>query len=483
MRNNLAPLAKPSVMRTAFSFLALLLSSVIVSGCKEDTQVLTPPIDYNNINTIVYSQHVQPLLSATCATSGCHDAVTKAAELSLVSWNELIKGSRYGEVLIPFQEKRSLLTMLFDGTALRKLHPALGNRALTGDELAFLKRWINQGAKDDNGVVPFAHSVRRVYCPNQADDNVAIIDIDNQVVIKYVNVGNSPAIDGPHYITADNNFWYVSLIGTSQVWKFDAHADTLVGTVTVPGSPALLALTPDGSKLYVSQFMLSSTNRVIVLNTATMSVSTLIPVWTMPHGMRMNHAGTRLYVSNMMSDNISVIDVATDEVIATLPIAYDARPFGPTKYTPMEIAVSPNDSLFMVTCSEWREVRMFAAATNSLIDSFQVSDQPWHLQFTPDGQFCYITNRRGNAVSVIHIPMRHVMSTIISPSAFSYPHGIDISGDGRYIFLSNENVGHNYVPRYNTAYVGNVCVIDHATGQVAKIIEVGQMPTGLSIVH
>ncbi|MBM2840744.1 MAG: PSCyt1 protein [Bacteroidetes bacterium] len=460
--------------------LAVVLFAVAPLGCKDDAPV-SAPIDYNNITNIVYSGHVQPLLSATCATSGCHDATTRAAGLALVSWNEIIKGSRYGEVIIPLHAPRSLLTMLFDGTPLRKPHPALGGRTLTNDELLFLKRWINEGAKNDNGMVPFEHAVRKVYCPNQGDDNVAIIDVDNQVVIKYVSVGNSPANDAPHYITADNHNWYVSLIGAGQVWKFDAHTDTLVKTVVIPGSPALLALTPDGSKLYVSQFMTSSTNRVVVLNTSTMTVSKSIPVWTMPHGMRMNNAGTRLYVANMMSDNISVIDVATDSVVETVPVAFDARPFGPTKYTPMELAVSPNDSIFMVTCSEWREVRMFLAATNSLVDSFQVNDQPWHLQFTPDGRYCYVTNRRGNAVSAIHVPMRHVMATVTSPSAFAYPHGIDISADGRYVFVSSENVSHRYVPRYAMEYVGNVCVIDHVTGQVVKVIEVGEMPTGLSI--
>ncbi|MEK9139361.1 MAG: beta-propeller fold lactonase family protein, partial [Bacteroidota bacterium] len=201
----------------------------------------------------------------------------------------------------------------------------------------------------------------------------------------------------------------------------------------------------------------------------------------MPHGMRMNNAGTRLFVANMVSDNISVIDVATDSVVATVPVAYDARPFGPTKYMPMEIAVSPNDSIVMVTCSEWQEVRMFSATTNALLDSFHVGNQPWHLQFTPDGKFCYVSNRRGNSVSQIHIPMRHVMSTITLASTFAYPHGVDISADGRYVFVSNENVSHVYTPRYNTEWVGNVCVIDHVSGQVVKVIEVGEMPTGLSV--
>lgn len=458
---------------------ALLL---VIQSCKE-SEVLAPIIDYNNVDTIHYAQHVQPILNRSCAVSGCHDTQTKGAGLQLTNWDELIKGSRYGEVLIPFKPSRSLLAILFDGTSLRKSHPPLGENQVTTAEIQFLKRWIGEGAKNDAGVVPYQNSVHKVYVPNQAEDNVAIVDIDNLVVCKYVDVGRFPILEGPHFIVANQNYWYVSLISTGEVWKYDAHADTLVNIGTVPGAPALLALTPDGSKLYVSQFTTSSTNKVSVINTATMTLIKTISVWTMPHGIRMNHHGTLLYVANMMSDNISVIDVATDSVVVTIFLANDVNPFGPPKYMPMEIAVSPDDSLVLVTCSETQEVRMFSAATNALVDSFHVGDQPWHLQFSPNGDFCYVSNRRGNSVSVLHIPMRHVMETITSPSPayFDYPHGCDISNDGKYVFISNENSGHRFLPRYATDFIGNVCVIDKDLNQVVKVLEVGKMPTGLSV--
>jgi len=457
-----------------------LLVGIALPGCKEDAPSV-PPIDYGSISTIKYSQHVEPLFTSRCATGGCHDSGTKAAGLALVSWDDVFNGSRFGEVVVPFQSTRSLLTLLFDGTLLRKAHP--GGATFSSDEIAFLKRWINEGARNDDGSILRTPPQRRLYVPNQGDDNVAIVDLDRLVVSRYVGVGNSPANDAPHFVAANQDYWYVSLIGGGQVWKFDAHSDTLVASAAVAGSPALLELTPDGSKLYVSQFMTSSTNRVIVLNTTSMNTIKTIPVWTMPHGIRMNHAGTTLYVANMMSDNISVIDVATDSVVTTVPLAWDAIPFGPPKYMPMEIAVSPNDSIIMVTCSEWDEVRMFSAATNTLIDSFSVGDQPWHLQFTPDGEFCYVSNRLGNTVSAIHVPMRHVMSTISGAGTFALPHGCDISADGRHVFISSENVSHVFVPRYNTDFVGNVGIIDHATGLIAKVLEVGIMPTGLSTVH
>ncbi len=456
------------------------LFAVVVS-CKKDESPVTPPVDYGSITTIVYSQHVQPILTRSCATVGCHSETSPAAGLSVTSWSNLMKGSRNREAVIPFLPERSLLVTLFDGTPLRKVHPSPGAYPLSGDEVSFLRRWIQEGARNDEGSVRQASPLRRLYVPNQAEDNVAIIDLDDLVVQKFVSVGKSPANDAPHYIAANRDFWYVSLIGVGQVWKFDARADTLVGFASIPGSPALLELTPDGSKLYVSQFTTSSQNKVYVINTASMSVTKTITVWTMPHGIRMNRAGTRLYVGNMMSDNFSVIDVATDSVLATVPLAYDTNPFAPPRYMPMEIAVSPNDSLVMVTCSEKREVRMFHAYSFALLDSFQVGDQPWHLQFTPGGEYCYVSNRRGHTVSAIHIPMRHVMTTYSSPSTFSHPHGCDISQDGRYVFISNENVNHTYVPAYTLESVGNVVIIDHVTSQIIKVLDVGRMPTGLSI--
>ncbi|TAK67789.1 MAG: hypothetical protein EPO24_00045 [Bacteroidetes bacterium] len=466
---------------TIVKVILLIVCFLCVESCKDEDVLST--IDYTTIQTISYTQHVQPIFQQRCAGSGCHSAASQAGGLSLESWNGAIKGSTYGEVIIPKRPEKSLLTKLFDGTTLRKPHPATGTTAITSGEITFLKRWITEGAKNDAGIMPFEHSSRKVYVPNQGEDNVAIIDMDSLVVTRYIPVGRYSAIEGPHFIVANEHFWYVSLISAGEVWKYDAHTDTMVSRVSVQGAPALLALTPDGSKLYVSQFMTSSTNKITVINTSTMSVKTTINVWTMPHGIRMTHDGSKVFVANMMSDNLSVVDVAADTVIQTVSLAYDVNPFGPTKYAPMEVAVSPNDSIVLVTCSENEEVRMFDAYTYELLDSIPVGEQPWHLQFTPDGNFCYVSNREGNSVSMIHLPMRHVMETITanSPRYFDYPHGCDISSDGRYVFISNENATPGYVPRYSIDNIGNVCVIDASLNQIIKVLEVGKMPTGLCV--
>ncbi|MBM4165315.1 MAG: hypothetical protein FJ218_00055 [Ignavibacteria bacterium] len=470
-------------MRRTSIILFIVFLTITIPSCKKDDNNITPPIDYGNIDTIKYTKHVQALFNDKCATSGCHSSATKSAGLSLASWSGVVHGSSIGEVVIPFRADKSLLTYLFDGTSLRKNHRAV-EKKLTTAEINFLKRWINEGASNDANEIPFTNSTNKLYVPNQGEDNVAVIDLDSMRVIRYVNVGELPTNEGPHFVTARSDFWYVSLIGAKQVWKFDTHNDTLVvGKANVPGSPALLTLTPDGSKLYVSQFMTSAINKVYVINTSTMTVVDTLTVGKMPHGIRINHSGTRLYCANMMSDNVTVVDVATNEVLEHIPLAWDANPVQPN-YLPIEIAISPDDNFFAVSCSKdtKNEVRIFNTSAHALVDSFHVGVQPWHLQYLRDGSSIVVTNRVGNSVSQIHIAARHV-NTILSASNFDYPHGCVISPNGGYTIVSNENAYHRYLPRYLSEYVGNVCIIDNALAQVVKVIEVGKIPTGISVIE
>src|SRR5262245_20031562 len=222
-------------MQSRWIFLVVPLLCVFLA-CEEE--VSSPhPTDYSSIETIQFSQHVQPLLRSRCATGECHNNVSRAAGLDLTSWDMLQKGSDFGEDVVPFRPEASLLVTLFDGTMMRKSHPHLPGPGCNEDELMFLKRWIEEGARDDDGTVPSASAGTRLYVCNQGDDEVAIIDVNDLVVRRYVHVGNSPAIDAPHFIVADESFWYVSLVGAREVWKFDASADTLVAVARVIGSP------------------------------------------------------------------------------------------------------------------------------------------------------------------------------------------------------------------------------------------------------
>ena len=74
---------------------------------------------------------------------------------------------------------------------------------------------------------------------------------------------------------------------------------------------------PDGTRAYVSNYV---DNTVSVIDTATNTVVATIAVGQTPIGVTITPDGTRTYVANEFSNTVSVIDTATNTVVATIPV-------------------------------------------------------------------------------------------------------------------------------------------------------------------
>ena len=76
-------------------------------------------------------------------------------------------------------------------------------------------------------------------------------------------------------------------------------------------------MNPTGTRLYVAN---EGPDTVSVIDTATNTVVTTVPVGDRPQGVAVNPAGTRVYVANNYANSVSVIDTATNTVVATVPV-------------------------------------------------------------------------------------------------------------------------------------------------------------------
>src|SRR5690606_41551436 len=150
------------------------------------------------------------------------------------------------------------------------------------------------------------------------------------VVDGTVPVGVMPAdVDGPHGITVspDGRYWYVSLAhGTpfGSVWKFTTDGDSLVGRVNLGLFPATMGLTPDGQFLFVVNFNLHGDpvpSSVSIVHAPTMTEVARPTTCVMPHGSRVNAAGTKQYSACMHSDQVVEIDARTFQVSARYSVA------------------------------------------------------------------------------------------------------------------------------------------------------------------
>jgi len=80
----------------------------------------------------------------------------------------------------------------------------------------------------------------------------------------------------------------------------DSATNTVIDTITVGAKPSAMAVSPDGSRLYVTN---SGDDTVSVVDTATNSVVATIPVGAVPNGVAVSPDGSRIYVTNRVLIN------------------------------------------------------------------------------------------------------------------------------------------------------------------------------------
>lgn len=92
-------------------------------------------------------------------------------------------------------------------------------------------------------------------------------------------------------------------------------------------------------------------------------------------------AATRyLYVANLRGNNVSVIDPATNTVVATVPVG--ANPEG--------VAVSPDGSQAWTANNSSSTVSVIDTATNTVVSTIAVGRLPGPVSFAPDGAHAYV---------------------------------------------------------------------------------------------
>jgi YVTN family beta-propeller protein len=314
-------------------------------------------------------------------------------------------------------------------------------------------------------------------------------------VDRVVPVGIMPTdIDGPHNIAVspDGKSYYITMAhGTpyGSLWKMDAVGDSLVGRTQVELFPTTIGLTPDGQFAFVANSDFHGDhpriNVVSVVHTPTMNKITDIPTCDMPHGVKVNHAGTKIFVSCMHSDELLQLDVATFRVArrvktgeghaaaATGSARHESAPLvrGVAKEcSPTFVSVSPDDKRLYVACNYGNSLQVWDAAALTLIKEVPVGTGAYNAEPSPDGKLVLVTNKKDQSVSLIDAATLVEVARI--PTSKKIVHGIAYSPDGRLAYVSAESIGTD---------PGAVDVIDLGRRKRVGSVAVPGQPTGITI--
>src|SRR6266446_3016659 len=243
--------------------------------------------------------------------------------------------------------------------------PAMTRAALLGGVwLGALAAVATDGAHAQQG--PF------LYVPESsgAPPGVTVIDTStNTTVPPAIVVQSQPQTAA---VRGDESMVYVTNFGGNSVSVINTGTNAVVATINLGASPTGVAVSPDGTRAYVTQ----TGNSVSVINTATNTVLTSLNGSNGPAGVAVSPNGTRAYVTNFAGTTVSVIDTATNTVVGA-PITVGTNPNA--------VAVSPDGTRAYVTNQIGGTVSVIDTATNTVLGTIPAGNAPNLLGICSNG--------------------------------------------------------------------------------------------------
>jgi YVTN family beta-propeller protein/VCBS repeat-containing protein len=253
-------------------------------------------------------------------------------------------------------------------------------------------------------------------------------------------------------ITPDGTRVYVSNFDDDTVSVIDTTTtpNTVVATIPVGDEPIDVAITPNGSWAYVTN---SADNTVSVINTADYSVLSPISVGTSPYGVAIRPNGSEAYVVNSFSGTVSVIDTTAPNT---------GNPTISVGNGPFMLAISPDGTRVYVSNFDDSTLSVIDTTTTpkTVIDTISLGfgSGPYGIAFSPGGALAYVLAHLGNSMSVINTAQNSVTSTTFG---LNYPYDIAITPDGTRAYVTNQ--GNDTVSVIDTTTNPNT-VIDTISG-------------------
>tara|TARA_B000000475_G_scaffold135573_1_gene109323 strand:+ start:827 stop:2026 length:1200 start_codon:yes stop_codon:yes gene_type:complete len=349
-----------------------------------------------------------------------------------------------------------------------------------------------------------------LYVASESEDTVSLLKFDkNQIEeIERISVGTFPTeIEGPHGITVDPNgkYWYLSLAHGNpfgKLIKYSTKTNKVVDETTLGLFPASMQISTITGFLYCVNFNLHGTmapSNVSVVDPETMTEITKITTGSMPHGSRISPDGLYQYSVAMMSGELFEIDALGLKVNRVLDLEnkmmknkkmsqkmmemdkkMDNMKMNKDKMKSMQnmkhsmvkptwVIPHPNLKLAYIAGNGSNEIIEVDLENWEVSDRFKTGKGPYNLEISPNGELLIGTIKSEGKTAIWGLKDKKLLSLLKNTTSIS--HGIAISSDSKYAFISSEGIG---------GEPGIVDVISLETFKLISSVEVGKQAGGIA---
>jgi YVTN family beta-propeller protein len=327
---------------------------------------------------------------------------------------------------------------------------------------------MTQGSSDDPSsvaIAPIAYDA--LWVVNGGSNSISVVNTGTNEVAGTITLKNA---DYPHHISmsGDHGSMLVAVPGMDLSGGHGGHGGQMMGSDMMGAIMMIDATTgatqrtrrcaasnhnaiysPDGSEIWTCQATDQGT--VLVLDPSTLQIRRTIAVGKTPLEVSFSADGLYAFVTNNGSNDVTVIDVATKNILGTVPVGD-----GP-------VGAWPGSNNVMYVDNEMsKSLTAIDAATRNVLLVYDLGFTPAMAAVGPDGRLWVTDADNGKVVFYKPDADERLGDLTTGPGA----HAIAFSGDGSRAYITNQTAG-------------TLSVIDVATSTPITTIAVGSKPNGL----
>lgn len=325
---------------------------------------------------------------------------------------------------------------------------------------------INGCSEDDVINTPVSTDINydAGFVVNGESNSISVIDLATNQVKRTISLTN---LMWPHHINMNSTKTKIAIgvpgmdlsgghgghgSGIGKVAVLDAITGNILTTIDLTHINHNSIFSPDGSEIWTA--LADSMGMVYVYNSDNLNLKDSIMVGNMPLEVTFSSDGSMAFVANSISDNVTVIDAMTKDIMATIPVGM----------MPIGAWTGANNKMY-VDNEMGQSISVINVSTMSLEETVMLGFTPGMAAYNPQMNELWVTNEDMGTVEYFHRLNNewHPKGNVATGNG---AHAISFSSDGMTVYVSNQ-------------LAGTVSVIDVNTRTKTSDITVGAKPNGI----